>query len=234
MVLLTVMSVMFRTIDSTEPVVEYLSRVISGQLSAGKRVLWLVAGGSSMPVAVAVSKALKSSGVSLEKLVMTLTDERYGDVGHADSNWQQLKELDFDLPRATLQPVLTGKEMDATVADFVSLLETEFQKADYCIALFGIGPDGHTAGILPHSPAVAEPKSACGYDAGAYKRVTMTPNAIARLDEAVVYAIGEPKWPVLEALETDLSLDDQPAQALKQVPKCTIFTDKHAKGSQNE
>lgn len=220
------MNVAFRTIDSIEPVVEYLSGVISDQLAAGKRVLWLVAGGSSMPVAVAVSETLKNSGISLANLAMTLTDERYGDVGHADSNWRQLEELKFDLPGAALHPVLTGKDMNATVTDFAEILETEFEKADFCIALFGIGPDGHTAGILPDSPAVAEKQFAHGYDAGTYKRITMTPPAVARLDEAVVYAIGEPKWPVLDALETDLSLHEQPAQILKQVPKCTIFTDK--------
>ena len=225
-VIISVMSVMFRTIDSPEPLVEYLTHVISSQLAAGKRVLWLVAGGSSVPVAVAVSKELKNSGVSLEKLVMTLTDERYGDVGHADSNWQQLKNKGFDLSGAIVQPVLDGKDMEATVTAFGVFLGIELDKSDYRIGLFGIGPDGHTAGILPHSPVVGATQLAAGYDAGAYRRMTMTPPAIARLDEAVAYAVGESKWPVLERLETELSLEEQPAQILKQISKATIFTDK--------
>jgi 6-phosphogluconolactonase/glucosamine-6-phosphate isomerase/deaminase len=219
------MSVMFRTIDSPGTVVQYLAHVISAPLSVGKRVLWLVAGGSSMPIAVAVSKALKSSGVSLEKLVMTLTDERYGDVGHADSNWKQLKDAGFDLPGAVMKPVLESNDMEATVTAFGVFLGIELGKVDYRVGLFGIGLDGHTAGILPHSSAVEATQLAAGYDAGTYKRVTMTPAAIARLDEAIVYAVGEPKWPVFEKLETEVSLSEQPAQILKRVPKTTIFND---------
>ena len=55
--------------------------------------------------------------------------------------------------------------------------------------------------------------------------MTTTPAALARLDEAVVYALGESKWPVIDQLEDDLPLNDQPAQALKQIPKLTIFND---------
>ena len=38
-----------------------------------------------------------------------LTDERYGPVGHPDSNWSQLLQKGFDLPQAKLVPVLTGR-----------------------------------------------------------------------------------------------------------------------------
>ncbi len=216
----------FRTIDSIEPVVEYVTGVLNAQLLAGKRVLWLVAGGSSVPVSVGCSKRLLSVGVPLDKLVVSLTDERYGDVGHANSNWRELEEAGFALPGATLHPVLSGKDMAGTVADFESFLEAELSQATFSIGLFGIGPDGHTSGILPHTSAVRETKLVHGYDAGAFQRVTTTPAAIARLDEAVSYAVGEAKWPVLDQLETALSPDDQPAQVLKSVPKLTIFTDR--------
>jgi hypothetical protein len=54
----------------------------------------------------------------------------------------------------------------------------------------------------------------------------MTAPAITRLDEAVVYAIGENKWPVLAQLaQSDLPLTDQPAQVLKRVRIVTIFND---------
>jgi 6-phosphogluconolactonase/glucosamine-6-phosphate isomerase/deaminase len=91
--------------------------------------------------------------------------------------------------------------------------------------LFGIGSDGHTAGILPRSSAVDEMRLAHGYDGGTFKRITMTRPAITQLDEAVIYTMGKDKWPVLDQLENDVAIDEQPAQILKQVPKVTIFND---------
>ena len=213
----------FRKISSQKPVVDYLVEVLRRELKTGKRVLWLVPGGSSIAIAAEVSKQLDPE--NLKNLAVTLTDERYGPVDHPDSNWRQLEEAGFALPGATFLPVLTGKEMDATAGYFANLLQKLLENAQYSLGFFGIGADGHTAGILPSSPAVKEKSFAAGYDAGQFKRLTMTPPAIALLDEAVVYATGEAKWPVFDQLDTELPLDKQPSQALKQVPKLTVFND---------
>ena len=215
----------FYKASSLDSVASFITDKLSQQLKAGKRVLWLVPGGSSIAVAAEVAKQLEAGNVPLENLTVTLTDERYGAVGHPDSNWLQLEQVGFELPGATMQPVLTGATRDETVANFAKTLDDDLNANDYRLGFFGIGPDGHTAGILPHSPAVDSKDLAAGYDAGPLKRITMTMPAIARLDEAVAYAVGEPKWPVLDQLETDLPLADQPAQSLKKVPALTIFND---------
>lgn len=209
-----------------EPLIAAVTTAIFDHLRAGRRVLWLLAGGSAIPVEVAIAKRLRTSGTSLESLTVTLTDERYGPVGHADSNWQQLETAGFVLPGARLQPVLSeGASLEQTAQTFAAFLGDALSTHDYRLGLFGIGADGHTAGVLPHSPAVAATALAASYDAAPYQRVTMTFPAIKQLDEAMVYAIGKDKWPVLDQLQTDISLDDQPAQMLKQVPRFTIFND---------
>jgi 6-phosphogluconolactonase/glucosamine-6-phosphate isomerase/deaminase len=58
-----------------------------------------------------------------------------------------------------------------------------------------------------------------------YQRLTLTPQALARLDEAVVYARGNAKRKALENLSQDLPLAEQPAQILKRIPKVLIFND---------
>jgi 6-phosphogluconolactonase/glucosamine-6-phosphate isomerase/deaminase len=216
------MSISFLKINSNQPVVDYLSHAIATHLTKGERVLWLVPGGSAIQVAAAVSGQLR--GHSLKNLAVTLTDERYGPVGHPDSNWHQLEQAGFSLPGAELMPVLSGADMEATTANFAATLERELARADYRLGFFGIGPDGHTAGMLPDSPAVTAQGFASGYSAN-YERITMTVPAIRRLDEAVVYAVGENKWPVLDQLEGQVELTKQPAQALKPVSKLTIFND---------
>jgi len=53
-------------------------------------VLWLVPGGSNIPIAVEAMDMIRKemSGLSLKYLTITLSDERYGSVGHKDSNWK--------------------------------------------------------------------------------------------------------------------------------------------------
>jgi 6-phosphogluconolactonase/glucosamine-6-phosphate isomerase/deaminase len=192
-------------------------------LDKGESVLWLIPGGSAIKVAAAVSRQL--AGRDLPKLYVTLTDERYGPVGHPDSNWRQLSEAGFQLLGAQLYPVLSGTDRGATTAAFADYIGKQLTTTDFKIGLFGIGPDGHTAGVLPGSPAVSDGRLAADYDAGNYQRVTLTPPAISQLDEAVVYAMGADKQPTLEALQTSRPLAEQPAQVLRQLPKLTIFND---------
>lgn len=218
------MQIEFIPAASPEPVAKYLAELIIAQLSDGRSVLWLVSGGSAVDVAVAASAQLR--GQDLSKLTVSLIDERFGPVGHADSNWTQLLAAGFDLPGATLQPVLEGAGMTETAEGYDHFLASKFAACDYHVGLLGIGPDGHTSGILPHSPAVTAPGLVCAYDGGQYQRITTTPLALSKLSEAVVYALGEPKWPVLDRLEADLPVADQPAQALKAITKLTIFTDR--------
>jgi 6-phosphogluconolactonase/glucosamine-6-phosphate isomerase/deaminase len=215
----------FVSITDPQPVVDYLINALASHLDKGESVLWLIPGGSALTVAAAVSRQLQ--GRDLSKLHVTLTDERYGAVGHPDSNWQQLSEAGFQVPGASVYPVLSGTDRAGTTAAFADYMERQLQTIDFKLGLFGIGPDGHTAGVLPNSPAVSDSRLAATYDAGNYQRITLTPPAISRLDEAVVYAMGADKKPALEALQTSVPLAEQPAQVLKQVPKLTIFTDQY-------
>jgi 6-phosphogluconolactonase/glucosamine-6-phosphate isomerase/deaminase len=220
------MALKFITIATSEPVVDFLHKKISLSLREDKQVLLLVPGGSAIQIVIDLAQKLSKETVPLGKLVLTLTDERYGPVGHADSNWKQLNDSGLKLPGVTLHSVLNDKSMADTERDFEMFLNNQINEADYTIGFFGIGPDGHTSGILPNSSAVHASHLVHAYDGGTYQRITTTPAAISKLDEAVVYAVGESKWPVLRQLETKKSIDEQPAQALKRIPKVTIFSDK--------
>jgi 6-phosphogluconolactonase/glucosamine-6-phosphate isomerase/deaminase len=210
--------------DDPDQVAQYMAHLLNLRLQAKKKVLWLLSGGSAIAVAVAVSKSLKAS--ELDNLTVTLVDERYGAVGHHNSNGAQLEKAGFELPGANLQPVLINADINRTTSSFKKVIESHFQSADYKLALIGIGPDGHTAGILPNSPAINSPNMVASYKADDYgQRVTITPRALTMLDEAVVYAGSEAKHEQLKRLEQDLPIETQPAQILKQIKKVTIFND---------
>lgn len=216
------MALRFVKISSPGPVVQYLVDVIGRKLRAGERVLWQVSGGSAIAVEVAVSKALMHQ--PLDRLTVTLTDERPGPVGHSESNWLQLERAGFTLPGAGLRPVLTGESSAFDTARFNHFLSEQYDRARFRLALFGIGPDGHTAG-LPAQNTPEHTGYAAYYEAGPFHRISSTPAALARLDEAVVYAVGESKHPQLDRLSQDLPVTEQSAQALKQAPVITVFND---------
>ncbi len=173
---------------------------------------------------VAVKAASKIRG-GLSGLAISLTDERYGPVGHANSNWRQLDERGFKAPGARLLPVLKGKSMPETAFAYQTMLLSEAKQADYSLALAGMGPDGHILGIKPGSPAMAATEYVSGYKWDDYDRLTPTIKFLKLLDEVVVYAAGQDKWPQFDALEQKISPGAQPAQLLKQLQKVIIFND---------
>lgn len=214
----------FKTIFDTSKAANFIAQSIIHRLGMGERVLWFLPGGSA--IKVAVDAASQIAAHDHHNLTITLTDERYGAIGHQDSNWRQLQAAGLSLPQAQLIPVLSEQGFSETAVSWAMNLELAIKSADYIIGLFGIGADGHTAGILPGSPAVAEIKLVCAYDAGSFKRITITPKLISHLDEAIIFALGEAKWPPIRSLlNENLKLDIQPAQVLKMIKKITIFSD---------
>lgn len=203
---------------------EHLALVIKDRLASGQRVLWLLSGGSGVKAVLATCTLL--AGTDLRNLYVTLSDERYGPVGHPDENWQQLLDGGMKLPSANLYRPLTGDDIVTTCDTFGAWLMQQITDADYTIGLFGLGADGHTAGIKPGSSAATASAWAEHFTGEDFERITMTPFAVSQVDEIVVQASGTDKTPMLRRLlyET-LDVTEQPAQILKTVPKCTLYTD---------
>jgi len=206
-------------------VADFLASAILNQLKEGKKVLFFVTGGSSVVVGIEVVKILENRVEEnlLKNLVVTLTDERYGEVNHKDSNWYQLVSRGFNLKGARLIHILICSDSETTLKAFNKVLTDELEKADYKIGLFGIGKDMHTAGILPNTVAADSDDFACGYDTSQFSRITITPKTILKLNEAVVYLKGQEKKDVVKNLEKENDVKSEPAQMLKKIPKLNIF-----------
>jgi 6-phosphogluconolactonase/glucosamine-6-phosphate isomerase/deaminase len=220
------MSITLKTTSRPEDPAEFIVLSILNQLKMGKRVLFFVTGGSSIAVGVRVAEYLRNRPLQnfTKNLTIMLTDERYGPLDHPDSNWYQLIQKGFSLAGATLIPTLIGEESSATVEKFNITLGREMKKANYKIGLFGVGTDGHTAGILPGSGAVEAQALAYGYKTESFERITITPKVIEKLNEAVIWAQGEDKWKIIESLQKEeIEIIKQPAQILKKIPLLTIF-----------
>lgn len=170
-------------------------------LEKHKRVVWLVPGGSNIGITALATRALDT--LLTRRLFIMQTDERFVPIKSEDSNWWQLYNAGFDQKHAWTFPVLNDHEERSLLEvakEYNVEMKREFEKADYIIGQFGIGADGHTAGIKPDSPAVRSEELVCGYESEDFKRVTMTLGAIRKVDEALVFSFGEEKRSVLERL----------------------------------
>jgi 6-phosphogluconolactonase/glucosamine-6-phosphate isomerase/deaminase len=190
-----------------------------------KPVLWLVSGGSNVPISVTVMSNLPKQ--LTERLTILLIDERFGSVGHVDSNAEQLRRAGFNPQQANFIKVLSGQSWPDTVTQYNQIVQTQFDQHSAIIGQFGIGADGHTAGLLPHSPAtVVTDRLVTGYQGPDYQRITLTFPALRQVQTAYVFAYGANKLTALQQLKDEnLALKTQPAQIFKVLTQAYIYND---------
>jgi 6-phosphogluconolactonase/glucosamine-6-phosphate isomerase/deaminase len=223
-----------------------LEQRIRSKIERNCPVLLLVSGNSSASIAASACTALAdafSRRAEQLKLLLTITlaDERFGATGHQDSNWSILMEHGFPATACTCVPVLQGNDesksaFEYTVSRYNTFLAEAVRRSRngdlYVIAVLGIGEDGHTAGILPESPAsVIDPHStiyATGYRSALFKRITITPAFFPFIDFALVRLPGSESGTVLASLQIDMSAGEQPAQLLKTAKESMVCIDRTA------
>ena len=193
-----------------------LAERINQQMAADQPVLWLLSGGSAIGTAVVASRLIKPNPL----LNVSLADERYGQPAHNNSNFRQLQAAGFELP---IVPILNGGTVEREASIFSRFLFDH--QNDYRIGLFGMGTDGHTAGILPDSAATADRDDLVFFYPGAkFERITVTPRFLAGLDSAHLWVQGLDKAPQLARLQTEDDPVKQPVQYLKMAREFMIYT----------
>ena len=206
--------------------VDILKKRLIQALSTNQHVLWLVSGGSNVPLSLKVMNELPIEITT--NLTIVLVDERYGEYNHPDSNMFQLESVGFDSKNATVIPILTPENLtlDATCEKYNQAVSKAFDRADITIGQLGLGDDGHIAGILPVSSAITSKDLVACYQAEKYTRITLTPLALKHIDVAYVFAYGKSKYKALSELrDKTLSVEIQPAQILKQLMECHVYND---------
>lgn len=227
-----------------------VSRIL-GRLRSNAPVVLLLSGGSAAPIGAAVCRDIEdalhmnataqnntAADEGLPECMISLVDERFGPAGHPDSNWNFLEPLARNWHYLKPFPLLTGtsgsgEDFGITVESFNRFLAGIAQQQQcgeiFVAALFGIGEDGHTAGILPESPAaVISPDSerfASGYKSIPHTRITIAPPFFSHIDLALVWISGPEKQQVIKSVQRNISPAVQPAQFLKQAKETVIFTD---------
>jgi 6-phosphogluconolactonase/glucosamine-6-phosphate isomerase/deaminase len=225
--------------DTLPKTVERLNGILAREF--GGPVLLLLAGGSSIALYDHIETQHLGSHITL-----AVTDERATSDAGAN-NFSRIAATRFFTNACErncnyIDTRLGADEnLDALAARFDGAVRQWFtdHPAGKCLAVLGVGADGHTAGILPHPWDRANfarlfenaDRWTVGYDAGGKSehplRVTVTCTFLrAKVDEAVVYAVGSAKARALKRLcGRKGHLADLPAWILREMRAATVFTD---------
>ncbi len=217
------------TTTSVQEGIAAISNRVQMYLESDKKVLWLTSGGSAITVQVEIMKRLcENASDSLENLTILPVDERYGEYGHENSNSTQMRAAGFEPGDATWYDVLEKNlPMPETVSYYAQLAENAFATATTVVATLGMGPDAHTAGILPGSPAVTDTTSTVvGYSWSDYERMTLGIPTLLKINSAFLLAYGEAKKEALERLrKNEEPVEELPAKLLYDISDVTVYND---------
>lgn len=211
---------------SPEVAAQHIAKRLFTLVKEGKSVLWLVSGGSNAPIQT-MAMDLVPDYLSKHIAIIPI-DERWGPYNHPESNTAKLRKAGFDPKHAEWIDLLEENLSPADTAKLLNdFMAREIGVNDYIFATLGMGPDGHIAGILPHSPALHRSDLAIYYKANDFTRITLCADAIAaHCNEVVLSVFGKSKTNAIEALA---SRDDQrenvPVMILKEIDNCTVFND---------
>ncbi len=214
------------SLDDIETPAQCIAELILHSVALEKPVLWLVSGGSCIGVAVAVSEILSKNISDTAEIHVALVDERYGAQGHENSNWSQLMSAGFVTGSMHMNPILqTSSSVQETTEDYNIRIQKLLDRELTIIGLFGIGADGHTAGLLPNNSVSNSEKLYAHYDGLDFERITATPKMIGLAHHTVIYATGDTKKVAISELIESGAKSNLPAAVLWQNQNAALFSD---------
>lgn len=205
---------------------------------ATQPTLLLVSGGSALSL---FDRSDLFSG-DASNMFITVLDERF-DPQHSNfaalSSRPLFKTL-VDRGASSGNP-FTHKNSDTMggVAEYMHTTITDWYSRNphgHSIATFGIGHDGHTAGIFPDNEDRAwfrqyteTDKLYIAIDVGSRNphryRITATPRCIQKVMDGIVFVTGKEKGPILKQFIDETVPHRIPAVYIKSVPRVCIYTD---------
>lgn len=161
-----------------------------------------------------------SKEIAWNKTHFFFTDERNVPPDHADSNYRMVYEAMFShapIPKQNIHRILGEKsKAEEAAQDYEIELRGFFGEAipAFDLVLLGLGEDGHTASLFPHSPSLKETQRlvVAPYveKLNAY-RISLTLPVLNNAKATMFLVTGASKATVLrEVIQTDKKTDKKP------------------------
>lgn len=162
--------------------------------------------------------------IAWDKTHFFFSDERHVPPDHAESNYRMVNEAMFSRVPVPPENIHRIPAEDPVAEDAAKAYEAELRKffgeaiPAFDLLLLGLGEDGHTASLFPHSPALKETERlvvAPWVEKFNAYRITMTLPVLNNGKSVVFLVTGTSKAEVLkEVIKTDKRPDLYPAQAI--------------------
>jgi 6-phosphogluconolactonase len=168
-------------------------------------------------------------------------DERFVPYDHPDSNFRMTREAMLakaPVPPENINPIPTDGDPDAAAARYEQTLQAAYGGAVldparplFDVTLLGLGPDGHTASLLPGEPVLEERRRwvAAVSHGRPEVRITMTYPAIDSSRQVAFLVAGKEKAAIMGEIRGG---DSQlPAARVRPVGDLVWFIDQAAAGA---
>ena len=206
-------------------VAEAMTTAIAAAIARRGRCFLALSGGSTPRLLYRTLAGEYGDRIPWGQIDIFWSDERFVPATDERSNYGMAKaELLDRVPVTTnrVHPVLTTRDSARAAADAYqsrlhALLDDPWPRFD--LILLGIGEDGHTASLFPHSPALhSRDRLAVAVDPrgdGEPPRVTLTMPVLLAAHNVFVLATGARKAAVIARALVSATLEDCPASALR-------------------
>jgi 6-phosphogluconolactonase len=141
---------------------------------------------------------LAEDDVPWEQLVLFQVDERVAPANDPDRNLSNLRAALGDVPARVVPMPVEDDDLDEAAARYAKELPGRFD-----VIHLGIGPDGHTASLVPGDPVLEVHARLVALTGGTYqgrRRMTLTYRALALTDRLLWVIAGEDKRTALAKL----------------------------------
>ncbi len=214
---------------------EALISYIGTMSESGNKTLILLSGGSSTKLYPTFIDLINQKKMTKDLFTFAQVDERFQpeDLGSVNSHDIGRTGLWSACDKHEISYAVISQQGDLlhAVSEYETRIDSLFKLHPNRVAILGIGPDCHTAGLLPGYKHEWDRQAlVCGYEnRGLYpKRISITPKALHELTLAFVVSCGEGKKEAVQnALEKEnVSLvDHYPAVLLQSLQRVELFTD---------
>jgi 6-phosphogluconolactonase len=218
---------------------EWITDTIETTLTTSDRFTWvLTGGGSPKQLYELLAKPPFRNRIDWKRLHIFWGDERF--VPFTDSRNNAKMTFDHLLNHVPVIPgqvhkMNTDKDPAQSAAEYEKILRGYSREGglSFDLVLTGMGDDGHTLSLFPHTPVIHEKNAwvkAFYLDAQEMFRITLTAPIVNRAKKICFLTFGEVKAKALAAvLEGGQDIDQYPSQVIQPVDgELHVFTDEAA------
>ena len=199
---------------------DFIARQIQEAVGASGRFSMAVSGGKTP---WAMFEHLAGLDLPWSAVSVFQVDERVAPSGDPDRNFAHLEQRLGHLPLGLHPMPVEDDDLDAAAARYAAELPDRLD-----LIHLGIGPDGHTASLVPGDPVLQVTDRTVAITGGAYQgrpRMTLTYRGLERTDQLLWLIAGADKR---DALDGMLAGDPAYPASAVQAPRSLIITDRAA------